>query len=304
MNDITITQLGYALGAEVTGLDLRRPLTESERGTVYDAWLKHQVLVFPGQDLTPEQHIAFSANFGALDDHSAQPSSYLHPDHNEILLVTNRMINGKPSETRRTGRNWHADLTYTQCPAKGSLLLCKERPPVGGDTLWANMHLAYETLSPKMRAFIDDLECVHTTAIGNLMAGRDPAQTAELHRRNPPVIHPLVRVHSETGRKALMAGQRIRNVIGLSDEEGTALLAFLNQHATSPEFTFRHRWRVGDIVLWDNRNTQHLALPDFDQTQPRTMLRCSLRGDTVGRLADQAGSPTRETLLQELAAVS
>lgn len=303
MASISVAPLGYALGAEARGLDLRVPLTQSQRSELYAAWLRHLVLVFPGQDhLTPEEFMAFSRNFGDLDDHPRQPAGYLHPDHREILLVTNRPRDGKPSETRRTGRNWHADLTYTLRPAKGALLLCREKPKVGGDTMWSNMHLAYETLSEKMRNFIDDLECVHSVGAGNLLQGR--TQNDELLRLNPPAVHPLVLRHPETGRKGLRSGQRIQSILGLSEEEGANLLGFLNQHAVSPEFTFRHRWSVGDIVLWDNRSTQHLALPDFDQTQHRTMYRCSLIGETVGRLAEVGGAPTRETMLQELAAVS
>ncbi len=306
MSQLQIRPLGYALAAEVRGLDLRQPVTQPLRDELYAAWLRHQVLVFPDQDLTPEQHIAFSRNFGDLDNHALQPASYLHPDHEEILLVTNRpQRNGEPSQTRRTGRNWHADLTYTRQPAKGSLLLCKERPSIGGDTLWANMHLAYDTLSPRMRAFVDGLEAVHGTSLGTAtMKGRNPADTAEMIRRNPPVIHPLAPVHPETGRRALLAGERIREIVGFSDEESKALLAFLNKHATSHEFIYRHRWSVNDIVLWDNRNTQHLALPDFNQDEPRTLLRCSLKGEATGRLADVEEAPTRDAMLQALAAIS
>ena len=305
MSKIEIKPLGYALGAEVSGVDLRQPLAAADRRTINDAWLRHLVLVFPGQqDLPPEGHIAFSRNFGDLDDHTSQPPGYLHPDHREILLITNRQIGGKPSGTRNTGRNWHTDLTYTRSPAKGALLLCRERPPVGGDTMFANLYLAYETLSAPVRAFIEQLEAVHDASLIKGIEQRDPEQVADLKRRNPPIAHQVVRTHEETGRKSLLLGQRVRGFVGLTDEESAALLDFLNTHASSPEFIYRHRWNVGDVVMWDNRCTQHLALPDFDQTKPRMMLRCSLRGAEVGRVVANPTIADREALLQAVAAAA
>ena len=304
MPEPTITPLGYAMGAAVTGLDLRQPLDDLTRRRLYDAWLKHVVLVFPDQPLTPEQHIAFSANFGVLDDHESQAPETLLEGHREILVVTNKHRLGKPSGTRNTGRNWHTDLSYTLRPAKGSLLLCQEKPPVGGDTMWANLTLAYETLSPKMQGILEGLEAVHDVTLVKGIAARDPAIVATMKQRNPAVVHPMVRVHPDTGRKSLLAGERVSHILGFSEDESTALLDFLNAHATSPEFVYRHRWSVGDIVLWDNRCTCHVALPDFDQSQPRLMLRCSLQGEAEGRLAEPAPAATREQMIQTVASLS
>ena len=134
---------------------------------------------------------------------------------------------------------------------------------------------------------------------------RDPALVADMKRRNPPVIHPVVRTHPETGRKSLLVGQRIRGFLGMSDEEGQGLLAMLNAHATSPEFVYRHRWGVGDVVMWDNRCSCHVALGDFDQTKPRVMFRCSLEGEVEsGRVAEGAATGDRASMLQAVAAVS
>ena len=305
MRDVAITPLGHALGAEVTGLDLTCPLDEVTRRRVYDAWLRHGVLVFPGNaHLTPEQHIAFSRNFGDLDQHESQAPETLLDGHREILVVSNKARLGKPSQTRNTGRNWHTDLSYSLRPAKAAALLCLEKPPVGGDTMWANLTMAYETLSPRMQAIIADMEAVHDVTLVRGLFQRDPALVAEMRRRNPPVVHPMVRVHPETGRKSLLAGERVSHILGLTEEESRALLDFLNAHATSPEFVFRHRWRVGDIVLWDNRCTCHVALPDFDQTQPRHMLRCSMQGEAVGRLAEAGPAPSREQMIQAVAALA
>ena len=305
MPEIAITPLGYAMGAEVTGLDLTRPLDDLTRRRVYDAWLKHVVLVFPGHaHLTPEQHIAFSRNFGELDRHESQAPETLLDGHPEILVVSNKKRLGKPSQTRNTGRNWHIDLSYSLRPAKAAALLCKEKPPVGGDTMWANLAMAYETLSPRMQAIIAEMEAVHDVTLVRGLFQRDPSLVADMRRRNPPVVHPMVRTHPETGRKSLLAGERVSHILGLTEEESRALLDFLNAHATSPEFVYRHRWRVGDIVLWDNRCTCHVALPDFDQTQPRHMLRCSMQGEATGRLAEEGPAATREQMIQTVAALS
>ena len=304
MTTAIVRPLGFALGAEVTGVDMRSPLPAEDLQAIYRAWLKHLVLVFPGQDLEADELIAFSRHFGELDRHDSTPH-YRDPDHPEILLVTNRQRDGKPSETRNTGRNWHSDLTYTRHPAKGALLLCKEKPPVGGDTLFANLYLSYETLSPKYRSFIEGLEAIHDVTLVKGIEKRDPAKVADMKRINPPIAHPVVRVHPETGRKSLFVGQRVRGFVGMTQEESAPILAFLNEHAASYEFTFRHRWSVGDIVMWDNRCTQHLALPDFDQTKTRHMIRCSLLGDPSGRvLENESSAQDKESLLQALAAVS
>jgi taurine dioxygenase len=306
MGQITVKPLGYALGAEVQGVDMRASLAADDRKAINAAWLKHCVLVFPGQEaLTPEQQIAFAGQFGELDQHASQPPATLHPGHPEILVLTNRQVQGKPSGTRNSGRNWHTDLSYTERPAKGALLLCREKPPVGGDTMFANLSLAYETLTPRIQALIEDLEAVHDASLIKGIEQRDPAIVAEMRNRNPPVAHPLVRVHPETGRKALLIGQRIRGILGLSDEEGAALLNLLNAHAIAPEFVYRHRWSLGDVLMWDNRCTMHVALADFDQSQPRVMHRCSLQGERVtGRILRNPSIADRETLIQAVAAVA
>lgn len=304
MARLTVTPLGFAAGAQVTGLDLRQPLDDLARKQIVDAWHQHLVLVFPAQDLDSPQQIAFTKYFGEPEQNDFQPH-YRDLLHHEILLVTNKPRDGKPSETRNTGRNWHTDLSYTTRPAKASLLLCKEKPPVGGDTMWANMYLAYETLSAKMQAFSETLEAIHDVSLIKGIEQRDPEKVADMKRRNPPVIHPVVKTHPDTGRKALYLGQRIRGFAGFSEEESAPILKFLNDHATASEFVFRHRWSVGDLVMWDNRCLLHVALPDFDQTKIRHMTRTSILGELSGRLyQDDGAAPERETVLQAIASVS
>jgi len=220
-------------------------------------------------------------------------------------VLSNKVENGKKSGTYNSGRNWHTDLSYTTRPAKGAVIHCKEKPPVGGDTMWANLYLALETLSPTIRRLIDDLEAVHDVTLVRGIELRAPEVVAEMKKRNPPVVHPVVRTHPETGRKSLLVNQRIRRFVGMSDEESQSLLAMLNTHATSPEFVYRHRWSLGDVVMWDNRCSCHVALSDFDQTKPRVMFRCSLEGEVEsGRIANDGGGADRQSMLQAVAAVS
>jgi taurine dioxygenase len=304
MGRMVVKPLGFAVGAEVTGIDLKKPIDDLIKHELLAAWHKHLVLIYPGQNLSPQELVSFSKNFGALDENDFQPH-YRDPEQKEILLVTNKISNGKLSETRNTGRNWHTDLSYTVHPAKASLLLCKQKPVVGGDTMWANMYLAYETLSSGMRKFVDGLEAIHDASLIKGLAKRDPEKVATLKKLNPPVVHPVVKTHPETGKKALYLGQRVRGFVGFSEEESEPILKFLNEHATSPEFVYRHRWSIDDLVMWDNRCLVHVALPDFDQTQIRHMIRTSVKGEKAGYLFEEnVQELDKESLLQMIAAVS
>lgn len=306
MNPLNVKQLGYALGAEVTGFDARKPISKELREQLRALWAEHLVLMFPGQPLTPEEQIAFTATFGDVDTNDMAPR-YRDEKLHQIVYVTTRKNTGAQMNAARIGRKWHQDATYSIRPQKGALLRCVERPPVGGDTMFASMVLAYETLSPTMRAFLDPLQCVHDIALlpgAQAQSGNTLEQMAEIRRINPPVIHPLIRTIPETGKKVLALGW-IREIIGLSIEESTAVLAFLEAHAQAHEFVYRHRWSVDDIVLWDNRAVRHIALPDYDHSKTRHMLRTSLLGEELGRLADgEAGLGNREDLIAALNAVT
>jgi taurine dioxygenase len=157
---LELRPLSFALGVEVIGIDLRSPIDKPTAAAIKQAWHDNCVLLFREQDITPEQHVEFSRCLGEVEAGNAL-SHYNHPDHPEIFMVTNHMVNGKPSETRDTGRQWHSDLSYTLRPAAGSLLHAREIPPTGGDTLFANMYRAYDTLSETMKKFIEPLWAVH-----------------------------------------------------------------------------------------------------------------------------------------------
>jgi taurine dioxygenase len=283
---LKLRRLSYPLGAEVCDIDVSAPMSESEFGEIYQAFLDHCILLFRGQNVTREQHIEFSRRFGELDRHDAFPSDR-HPQYPELMVVTNDPApDGTPSVSRYTGRRWHTDMSHTLAPSMGSLLRCWRVPEVGGDTLFANMYRAYETLSAGMQKMLEGLHAVHYAGdrkLGDTAADR--AHVEEQLRLSPPVAHPVVRVHPETGRKAIYLGEKVKRFEGMTEEESRPLIEYLNRHATRPEFVYRHQWRPHDIVLWDNRCTMHQALGDFDQTQSRYMERTTVTGTPLGHPA-------------------
>ncbi len=276
--------LSYALGAEVLGIDLSKDISAATFDEVHQAFLRYGILLFRDQHLTREQHIAFSRRFGELDCNERSPDT--DPQYPELIIITTRpRADGTPSESRYTGRLWHSDLCHTLTPAMGSLLRCIERPDVGGDTLFSNMYLAYDTLSDGMKKLLEGLHGIH--ARGRQYDTMSTERVAFLKGLRP-VAQPAVRVHPETGRKTLYIGEKVKQFVGFTPEESRPLLDFLNRHATRPEFVYRHQWRKHDIVMWDNRCTQHQALGDFDMTQIRHMERTTIKGTPSGYLIEAA----------------
>jgi taurine dioxygenase len=280
---LNLRKLSYALGAEVCDVDVAEAMSEARFGEIYQAFLSYGILLFRNQDITREQHIEFSRRFGELDRHDALPRDR-HPDYPEILLVTNEpKPDGSPSDSRYTGRQWHSDMSFTPVPSLGSLLRGITIPEVGGDTVFANMYLAYETLSDGMKKMLADLHGIHMSGTRKINDPQSGVPRAEEQRRlNPPIAQPVVRVHPETGRKALYLGEKVKRFDGMTEEESKPLIDYLNKHATRFEFIYRHPWREKDIIVWDNRCTMHLALGDFDETQRRHMERTTVLGTPSG----------------------
>lgn len=278
---IEIKRLAHGLGAQIRGIDPTKPLDQDTIKAVRAAWLAHKAVVFPDMEMTPAQHVAFSRSFGELELHLLP--SVRHQDHPEIMEVTNRIINGKPAITSKTGREWHSDGAFTTCPPTGSLLHCRELPDVGGDTWFSNMVMAYDTLSPTMKRMIEPLRVVNNLQKSKQRT-RDPLQTDDENRRLiPPVVQPMVRVHPETGLKALYLSETITTqVFGMSVEESEGLLNYLFEHSVRAPFTYRHSWSKWDLVMWDNRSTMHLAPGDYDPSQVRRMFRTTLVGTPSG----------------------
>lgn len=278
-----IRNLDAPLGAEVLGLDLSEPLLAAELDHIRQALAERGVLVMRDQSgLTPEQHIAFSRCFGPLQIHIQH--HFHHPSHPEILVVSNVVENGKPIGLGDAGRYWHSDLSYMAEPSLGSLLHAQELPDEGGDTLFANQVAAYESLPPELRRRIDGLQAVHSyearnkaqqAVSGEKRPGLSDAQRASV----PPVTHPVVRVHPESGRKALFVNEGFTtHIVGLPEGESRALLAELFAVSVAGRFVYRHRWQPHDLVFWDNRQTIHLATP-FPQHLRRKLYRTTVQGD-------------------------
>lgn len=280
---LKLRRLSHALGAEVCGIDVSKPMSEAFFGDIYRAFLQYGILLFRDQDVTREHHIEFSRRFGELDRHDALPRDR-HPRYPELLMVTNEpKPDGSPSDTKYTGRQWHSDMSFTTAPSLGSLLRSYVVPEVGGDTLFANMYAAYDALSDGMKALIANLHGVHlsgTRKIANSESGIPRAD--EQRRLNPPVAQPVVRVHPETRRKSLYIGEKVKHLDGMTDEESKPLIDYLVRHATRPEFVYRHQWKKNDIVAWDNRCVMHQALGDFDETQLRHLERTTVLGTPSG----------------------
>ena len=277
-----IRPLSKACGAEVSGIDLTRPLAPEAVQSLQRALGENGVLLFRNADLAPEQHIAFSRQFGPLESHVV--GEFNLPDHPEIFVVSNVKEEGKLKGAVYAGQYWHSDLSYMQKPSMGSLLLCREMPEIGGDTMWANMYLAYENLSEVMQKFLGGLKAVHdySNAYDKYFAHlkERPPLTPEQRAKTPPVEQPMIRTHPVTKRKALYVNPGFTTgIVGMPREESDPILEFLFRHSTRAEFIYRHKWRVNDMVFWDNRCTMHYALADYDFSVRRHMHRTTVAGD-------------------------
>ncbi len=252
-DDLTIEPLTPSIGAELHGLDLGSPDIARHIPAIRAALNTHKVIFFRDQHLTAAQHIAFARHFGDLEIHPATPKDQANP---EIL----RIAHGPDSKGREN--NWHSDVTWREKPSLGSILRAVTVPDVGGDTLFANMHAAYLNLSPEMQRIACSLVAVHD--IARVFAGRLGKSAEELHAKYPPMEHPVVRTHPETGEPCLYVNTGFTSHIkGLSRRESDALLAHLYAQAANPEIQCRFRWRPGSIAFWDNRASQHFACSDY-----------------------------------------
>jgi taurine dioxygenase len=281
---VEVRRLGYALGAEVLGVDCRH-LDDETTAALRAAWLEHIVLCFPQQHLKPAEFREFCGRFGALDDNRAI-ADLRDPHIPEVMIVVNKPIEleGK-SYTGHVTDKWHTDLSFTEHPTTASFLSAEVLPDCGGATMFANMYAALETLSPATRRMLEPLEAVHDIArASGKTLSHDPAFAAAIEQANVPVAHPILRTHPETGRTCLYLGSHAWTIDGMTVEESRPIIEFLNRHATRYENTYRHRWSLGDVVMWDNRCALHYAVRDYDQTQVRRMRRASLLGPREGRV--------------------
>ena len=276
MTAISVQPISGALGAEISGVDLSRDLSNEQFSAVHQAFLDHQVIFFRDQKLSHEQHKAFGRRFGTLNIHPYVKGMDGHP---EIMQVIK-----EPSDKVNFGGGWHTDMSFLEEPALGSLLYAKEVPAVGGDTLWANQYLAYETLSDGMKEMLGRLKAIHTakgeySERGHSAQKRGSMDVKVAEGDVPSYEHPVVRTHPETGRKALYVNMAFtEKFVGMTRRESAPLLRFLFEHCTQEGLTCRFRWTAGTLAFWDNRCTQHFALNDY-QGKRRHMERVTVNGD-------------------------
>lgn len=279
---LEIRSLSDVMGAEILGVDVNG-LDDREFDRIHQAHLDHCVIVLRDQHLTPEQHIAFSRRFGDLDYQVLD--QYAFPGHREILVLSNKMADGRPLGLPDGGRRWHTDMSYNEIPPLGSLLYGLEIPPEGGNTKFANMYAAYDALPDATKKRIEGLRGIHDyvrhykkadEASGGKRAKLTEEQVASLKQ----AIHPIVRTHPETGRKALYVDEgHTVGVEGMDDAEAKLLLKELYEHAISPQFVYIHKWSRFDIVFWDNRCVLHQAQPYDAAKYTRHMHRTTVKGD-------------------------
>ena len=273
-NSLDIRPVSGALGAEVIGLDLARDLDDTTLAALRGAWLEHLVLFFRDQRLTPEQQIAFARRIGEPVEYPFVAGLPEHPVITPVVKLEH--------ETRNFGGIWHSDTAYQQCPPMATMLLARELPPRGGDTLFASMYLAWEALSPGMQRMLERLEAVNSSLKADASATREDRVDSDGRADAPEVleaVHPVARTHPETGRTALYVNvghtARFEN---MTEEESRPLLEYLFRHLRRPEFCCRLRWAPGTLALWDNRCTQHYPVNDYHGHR-RVMHRITLAGD-------------------------
>jgi taurine dioxygenase len=262
------------MAAEIVGLDLTEPLDADTRGQLYQAFLDHQILVFRDQDLSKEQQVAFTEQFGTLERHTARNKGT--NDLPLVHIVNNLGDDGKPMGKVRSDM-WHTDKSFRPEPSMATILHAITLPPDGGDTLFVNMYASFEGLSADRQAEIRNLKVVHSWRLSRENESRE--MSAEELADAPDNTHPLARIHPETGRTAIFAGMHASHIEGWPFEKGRALILELEAHATQPQYLYRHTWRPGDMLMWDNRCLLHRAVANFDAAKyPRVLHRTCLRG--------------------------
>jgi taurine dioxygenase len=278
---ITVIPASQDFGAEIHDVDLRT-IDSDDLSSIYRAWLDHSVLLFRGQNLTDEDLIAFSRRFGELDWAPVQESGRRFvKGHPEIYVVSNVMENGAPIGSLGAGEaTWHTDMSYMQDPPKASILYALEVPPTGGNTYFTNMYRSYESLPDELKQRIAGLALKHDGTYNSGGYLRQGIAAVDNPIASPGTYHPLVCTHPETKRRLMYLGRRRNAYIdGLSLPESESLLDQLWSYATREELAWHNEWRVGDLVLWDNRCTMHRRDP-FDAGSRRIMHRTQIKGET------------------------
>jgi taurine dioxygenase len=275
MPSFTVTPLTGHTGAEVVGLDFTQPIDAETRATLNDAFAEHHVLVMRDQHFGPEEFRVAAQVFGELQQHDKKEHHV--PGHPDVYYVSNdEIVNGRrmiPGET------FHTDHSNHPRPPKATMLYAVELPSKGGDTQYVNMHDAYDDLPAETKARIDGLKAMHVYL--SKYSPRPLHISADsLREVPPPGVHPLVRIHPDNGRKALYLNPvRMESIVGMEDQDALKLVDELMRHSTQKKYEYRHQWRYGDWVIWDNRSVMHQANPDYDMNERRYLYRLMLKGE-------------------------
>jgi taurine dioxygenase len=271
---IRVEPIAGALGAEISGVDLARSLDDATFAAIRQAWLEHLVIFFRDQELPPARFLTVARRFGEPIEYPFVKGLDEFPEIIPVLKLEHEKIN--------FGGIWHSDTTYLEVPPMASMLVAREVPPAGGDTEFANMYLAYETLSSGMKRLLDGLVAVNSSAAADVSRTREDRLKDSARadaKKEYTASHPVVRVHPETGRRGLYVNSaHTVRFEGMTEEESAPILKFLYAHQTRPEFTCRFRWRPGSLAMWDNRCAQHNAINDY-QGHKRLLHRITLAGD-------------------------
>jgi taurine dioxygenase len=294
ISGLTVQPTGAALGADIFGVDISRPLSEVHRNAILQAWADHLVLRFSGCRLDDAKLMSFSRTFGDLDlaaIGTRTETSDLDSPERYVTIISNVVVDGKPIGALGSGESeWHTDMSYNDIPPRASALHALEIPASGGDTGFTNMYAAYDSLPEPTKERIAGLNCIHDASLNSTGALRRGYSEVTDPRETPGARHPLVRVHPVTGRKCLFLGRR-RNayVLGLTVAESEALLDALWEHCRQPHLAWYQVWRTNDLIVWDNRCTMHRREP-FPETSRRVMHRTQMTGEPVLSAAEKTAT--------------
>jgi alpha-ketoglutarate-dependent taurine dioxygenase len=274
-----IRPLTDAIGAEICDVDIAAGISDRDFERIYDAWIDRTIILFRGQRMNCAEQIAFTSRFGEIASYT-RPQFGI-PGYPEILVLSNVQKDGKPVGSPYSGRVWHTDGHYLDAPPAGSLLYALEVPPDGGDTWFANMFAAYDALSPALKARIEGLQAVISRVQSRPYNYPERPPVTEQEREEwVDMPQPLVRTHPVSGRKALYAGGNVPwRILGLPEAESVPLITYLQEMSVRPCYTYRHKWQVGDVILWDNRSALHKATPYESTRYIRHMHRTTVQGD-------------------------
>ena len=273
-SEIESYPLAGAIGVELRGIDLARTTDENTYRAIHGAFYAHNVALFRDQSLGPAEQVAFTSRFGAVEQHPLRSRRGID-GFPEVLVLENR-------EGRPGARNdfWHSDISFAEHPPGTSVLQALIVPEGHGDTMFCNMYAAYEGLSPGLRRMLDGLKAMHSADALVRRNNEEASDGQPIAEAPEPIAHPVVRTHPETGRKALYVNPYFTShFAGMTVEESRPLIEYLSARASRPENVYRHRWRAGDVLMWDNRCTMHYAVRDYDDTMTRLMHRTTAAGE-------------------------